>query len=324
MKTITTIDKFIEGDRVQGFYLCVEKHIRHKRNGDLYLDLSLRDRTGVVAAKVWDKVEEYSEKFEQSEAVAVSGIIESFQDRLQLIVKKINRATIQYYARYGYDPALIVPASAHDPQEMWATIVALISKIKHKGLRKLVSLIYRENKDRLLILPASMIIHHDYRSGFLEHVLSMAQIGKFLATHYQVDEDLLMAGIFLHDIGKLRELSGEFENRYTDEGNFIGHIIIGYDIIREALGEVEGFSDELRWKLKHMLLAHQGTLEWGSPRRPAFKEALLLHMIDNMDAKFNLMDKLLEEDQNAGKWTDLRNYFHTALYKGNDATDPTG
>ncbi len=324
MKAITTINKFVEGNRIQGFYLCVEKHLRHTRSGDLYLDLLLRDRTGVVTAKVWDKVEEYSQKFDQADPVAISGVIESFQERLQLVVKKINRATIQHYARYGYDPALIVPASAHDPQEMWQEIVTIIRTIKHRHLKKLVSLIYRTNKERLLIMPASMTIHHDYRSGFLEHVLSMVKVGQFLSSHYQVDKDLLITGILLHDIGKLRELSGELESRYTDEGNFIGHIIIGYDIVREAITAIDDFPGELRLKLEHMILAHQGMPEWDSPRKPAFKEALLLHMIDNLDAKFNLMGKLLEKDQNDGRWTDIRNYFHTALYKGDNAADKPG
>ncbi|MFH1851286.1 MAG: HD domain-containing protein [Candidatus Neomarinimicrobiota bacterium] len=324
MKAITPIDKFIEGAEIQGFYLCVEKHLRHTRSGDLYLDLVLRDRTGAVAAKVWDKVAELNDKFSAAQPVAVSGLVERFQDRIQLVVKKINHATIQHYARYGYDPALIVPAAARDPQEMWTDLVELIRGIGNQQLRKLVSKLYRENKERLLILPASMTIHHDYRSGYLEHVLSMARIGEYIACHYQADRDLLLTGVLLHDIGKLRELSGEFDNRYTDEGNFIGHIVIGCEIVREAMAAIGGFDDELSWKIQHLILAHQGAYEWGSPKKPAFKEALLLHLIDNLDAKTNLMDKLLADNQNDGNWTDLRNYFRTALYRGQDESDQTG
>ncbi|NQU26832.1 MAG: hypothetical protein HQ528_00945, partial [Candidatus Marinimicrobia bacterium] len=138
MKSITTIDKFTEGAKVQGFYLCSEKHIRHTRAGDLYLDLVLRDRTGSISAKIWDKIEKYANRFENSDPVAVSGLVETYQDRMQLVIKKINRATIQHYARYGYDPALIVPASVHDPNEMWLEIVALIRQIRNPWLKKLV------------------------------------------------------------------------------------------------------------------------------------------------------------------------------------------
>jgi len=324
MKSITTIDKFTEGAKVQGFYLCSEKHIRHTRAGDLYLDLVLRDRTGSISAKIWDKIEKYANRFENSDPVAVSGLVETYQDRMQLVIKKINRATIQHYARYGYDPALIVPASVHDPNEMWLEIVALIRQIRNPWLKKLVSALYRENKDRLLILPASMLLHHDYRSGFLEHTLSMARIGLYLAKHYSLDSDLLLAGILLHDIGKIRELHGDLETSYSDEGNFIGHIVIGYDIISEKINQIDNFPTDLSLKIKHMILAHQGNYEWGSPRKPAFRVALLLHMIDNLDAKMKLMEKILSEDQNEGNWTDLRNYFRTAIHKESDASGQIG
>ncbi len=324
MKAITPIDKFVEGAGVQGFYLCVEKHLRHTRNGDLYLDLVLRDRTGSINAKLWDKVEDFIGKFKMSDPVAVSGTVESFQDRLQLVVKKINLATIQHYARYGYDPALIVPASEHDPQDLWRDTVKLIKSLKNEYLQKIVSVIFKENKERLLVLPASVSIHHNYRSGFLEHTLSMAEIGIFLAGHYQVDRDLLLAGILLHDIGKVHELEGEFEQAYSDEGNFLGHIVIGLEMVAKVIAELKDFPEDLSLKLKHLLAAHQGQPDWGSPRRPVFPEALLLHMIDNMDAKFNLMQKIIADSPEEGNWTDLRNYFRVPLYKGDNASDKTG
>lgn len=315
---------FAEGAKVQGFYLCVEKHLRNTRSGDLYLDLVLRDQTGQINAKIWDKVDVYTDKFMKADPVVISGVVESFQDRLQLIVKKINRATVQHYARYGYDPALIVPAAERDPQDLWHDTVQLIGTITNRKLRRLVSTLYKEHKEQLLILPASVSIHHNHRSGFLEHTLSMAVIGDFLGKHYQVDRDLLLAGIFLHDIGKVRELSGEFELTYSDEGNFLGHIVIGTEMVTEAIARINEFPVDLALKIKHMLVAHQGTHEWGSPRRPANKEALLLHMIDNLDAKLNLMEKIISDSQEEGNWTDLRNYFRLPLFKGNNASDKTG
>ena len=320
MKTITCIENFNDGDLIQGFYLCVEKHLRHTLSGDLFLDLRLRDRTGSINGKIWNNVEKLNEKFNAGDPVAVSGNVDSFKERPQLIVKKINRASVQYYGRYGYDPSLIVPASSKNPNDMWRVITKIIRSIKSNPLRKLVSMIYRENKDILLVHPASVKMHHNYRSGFIEHVLSMAEIADQLAVHYQLDRDLLIAGVFLHDIGKIIEISSDLEAEYTDEGNFIGHIVISRDIVRSAAKKITNFPEDVQIKLEHMILSHQGKYEWQSPKKPKIREALLLHLIDNMDAKMNLFVLALEESAEDGDWTDRHNYFRIPLYKGDNET----
>ena len=318
MKPITQISSFKEGASIQGFYLCVEKHLRHTRAGDLYLDLILRDNSGTVPAKIWDKVDEFNEKFSAGNPVAIKGNIESFKDRLQLVIKKINIASVKNYGRYGFDPSLIVPTSPYNPNKMWKRVVQIIGKMKNPFLKKVVSNIFREHKDKLLIHPASVMMHHNYRSGFLEHILSMAKIAEKLTPLYKLDQDLVMAGVLLHDIGKLTEISSSLEAEYTDEGNFIGHIVIGRDMVREACAKIKGFPKILQQQLEHIILSHQGKFEWQSPKQPSFEEALLVHFIDNMDAKMNLMKLALEEDQQDGKWTDRKNIFRTALYKGID------
>ncbi len=318
MKPITQISSFKEGASIQGFYLCVEKHLRHTRAGDLYLDLILRDNSGTVPAKIWDKVDEFNEKFSAGNPVAIKGNIESFKDRLQLVIKKINIASVKNYGRYGFDPSLIVPTSPYNPNKMWKRVVQIIGKMKNPFLKKVVSNIFREHKDKLLIHPASVMMHHNYRSGFLEHILSMAKIAEKLTPLYKLDQDLVMAGVLLHDIGKLTEISSSLEAEYTDEGNFIGHIVIGRDMVRKASGKIKGFPKILQQQLEHIILSHQGKFEWQSPKQPSFEEALLVHFIDNMDAKMNLMKLALEEDQQDGKWTDRKNIFRTALYKGID------
>ena len=320
MKTITCIANYKEGDSIQGFYLCVEKHLRHTRSGDLFLDLQLRDRTGSINGKIWDNVDKLNEKFNAGDPVAVSGNVDSFKERPQLIVKKINRASVQYYGRYGYDPSLIVPSSSENPKDMWKAITKIISSIKSNPLRKLVSMIYRENKEILLVHPASVKMHHNYRSGFIEHVLSMAEIANQLAVHYQLDRDLLIAGVFLHDIGKIIEISSDLEAEYTDKGNFIGHIVIGRDILRSAAKKITNFPEDIQIKLEHMILSHQGKYESQSLKKPIIREALLLHLIDNMDAKMNLFALALEESAEGGDWTDQHNYFRIPLYKGDNET----
>jgi len=315
MKAITQINKFKEGASINGFYLCVEKHLRTTRSGDLYLDLVLRDRTGQIDAKLWKDLDKYQDKFVAGEAVAVAGDIDIYLDKLQLNVKKINAATVQTYGRYGYDPALIVPSSPHDSKQMWKEIFNLIKTIKNKYLRSLVSSIYKQYETQLLTYPASVKMHHNYRSGLLEHNLSMAKLGKTLAKHYKVDQDLLMTGIFLHDIGKVKEITSDLEASYSDEGNLIGHIVLGRDIAVRAAQKIIGFPADLLSKVEHMILAHQGLYEWQSPKKPKFKEALLLHFIDNMDAKLNLIDKAIEEDLESGNWTSRRNHFRIPLLK---------
>ena len=320
MKTITCIANFKDGDSIQGFYLCVEKHLRHTRSGDLFLDLPLRDKTGSINGKIWDNVDKLNEKFNAGDPVAVSGNVDYFKERPLLIVKKINRASVQYYGRYGYDPSLIVPASSKNPNDMWKAITKIIRSIKSTPLQKLVSMIYHENKEILLVHPASVKMNHNYRSGFIEHVLSMAEIADQLVVHYQLNRDLLIAGVFLHNIGKIIEISSDLEAEYTDKGNFIGHIVIGRDIIRSAAKKITNFPEDIQLKLEHMILSHQGEYELQSPKKPKIREALLLHLINNMDAKMNLFALALEESPEGGDWTDRHNYFRIPLYKGDNET----
>jgi len=317
MKAITQIHKFKEGADIRGFFLCVEKHIRNTRSGDPYLDLILRDKTGQITAKVWKEVGEYQDKFSAGDAVVVAGQVDFYLDKLQLNIKKINVASVQDYGRYGYDPALIVPSSEKDPKQMWKELTAYIKNINNKHLKQLVSSIYKEYESSLLTHPASVVMHHNYRSGLIEHTLSMAQIGISLAKHYEVDIDLLMTGIFLHDIGKVKEITSELEASYSDDGNLIGHIVLGRDIVVNAANKISGFPPELLQKVEHLILSHQGLYEWQSPKKPKMLEALLLHLIDNMDAKMNLMKKAISEDVEEGKWTSRRNYFRIPILKNN-------
>ena len=319
MKKLSSIENFKEGNSIQGFYLCVQKHIRHTRSGDLYLDLELRDISGHISGKIWDTVSELNEKFEAGDAVVVSGDVESFMDRPQLVVRKINKATVQHYSRYGFDPAHIVPTSKKDPIKMWNEIEDIINGMKNKYLQSLVATIYKSNKKQLMIHPASVKMHHNFRSGFLEHILTMAQIAKKISPLYSVELDLVLAGVLLHDIGKLKEINSEYEAEYTDEGNLIGHIVIGRDMVLSAINKIRKFPEDLSQKMEHIILSHQGKYEWQSPKMPSFPEALLVHMIDIMDAKMNLMDIAYTEDQEPGKFTNRHNYFRIPLLKKDES-----
>ena len=319
MKKLRSIDTFIEGDKVQGFYLCVEKHLRYTRTGDLYIDIELRDNTGHISGKIWDNVSELNTKFDSGNAVVISGNVESFIDRLQLVVKKINKATVQHYGRYGFDPVNIVPASKKDPQKMWQEIELMINALKNKQLRKLVSNIYKTNKKKLMIHPGSIKMNHNYRSGLLEHILSMAKVAKKIIPLYDVDKDIVLAGVLLNDIGKLREINSEYESDYTFEGNLIGHKVISRDMVRESIDRIKNFPEILAKKIEHILISDLGLDSFKNQKTPSFPEALLIHLIHLLDSKMSLMEISIEEDQDPGYFTNQYNYFRTPLLKKDES-----
>ena len=318
MKSITSIDKFKEGESIQGFYLCFEKHIRHNRNGDLYIDLRLRDKSGSINAKIWDNVKVLNQKFESGDPVAISGDVESFMERPHLIIKKINRASVQYYGRYGYDPSLIVPSSNFNASDMWKSIVRIIKSINSNYLRRLVSIIYKDNKEVLMTHPATINLHYNFRSGFLEHTLSMVKIAENLIKHYNVDRDLLLAGIFLHDIGKIVEISSDLESNYSDKGKFIGHTMLGRDIVRNTLKKIKNFPKDTQTKLEHIIISEEAKYASDNKIAPKIPESLLLVLIKNIDSKMNLFSMTLDKSYDDGNWTDSHNFFRTSLFKGND------
>ena len=315
MKKLRSIDSFADGDKVQGFYLCVEKHLRYTRKGDLYIDLELRDNTGHISGKIWNNVSELNTKFDAGNAVAISGNVESFLDRLHLVVKKINKATVQHYGRYGFDPANIVPASKKDPRKMWQEIELLINGIKNKQLYRLVSDIYRSNKKKLMIHPGSIKMNHNYRSGFLEHVLSMAKIAKKITPLYNVDKDLVISGVLLNNIGKLKEINSEYISDKTFDGHLIGHKVISRDMVRNSINNIKNFPKPIAKKIEHILISDLGQDTSRSFKLPSFPESLLIHLIDVIDSKMNLMDMAIKQDQEPGNFTNQHNYFKTPLLK---------
>ena len=320
MKPIVSISNFKEGQTIQGFYLCVEKHLRHTRSGNLFIDLILRDNTGKINGKIWDKVEAFDKKFSQGDPVAIKGNVESFLDRHQLTVTRINKATVQNYARYGFDPALIVPVSAYDPKKMWKEIISIIRSINNPFLKKLSYNLYEKNKEKLLTHPASVTMHHNYRSGYLENVLSMVKMAKTLAPHYNLDVDIVFAGILLHDIGKLHCIESAYETSYTEKGNLLGHIVVGRDMVCNEAKKIKNFPKDLLLKIEHIILSHQGKYEWKSPKKPAFAEALLVHLIDFLDSQMNIMEQEIKADQDKDIFTSKYNYFNIPLLKGSNGS----
>ena len=315
MMKIIPISKFKEGQIVQGFYLCVEKKIRHTRAGDLFIDIWLRDQTGKVQAKIWKKVKELDKKFSVGDAVAAKGTVEVFVDEFQLVIEHINKATVQRYARYGFNPALVVPTSPYDAQKMWKEIVGVIRSIKNPLIKKLIFNVYTENKQKLLKFPATVMHQYSYRSGFLEQSISLVRTGKFMAKHYKLDLDIVIAGLLLFDIGKLDSIDSNYQPNLSKAGNLLGHVALGRNKIMSAAKKIKNFPNELLLQIEHMMLAQHNFNQGQSIVTPMFKEALLVCMLTGLDSQMSIMKKIIEEDADNQDFTSHYNFFRTPIYK---------
>jgi 3'-5' exoribonuclease len=287
---------------VTATFLVQTKDIRQKKTGEPYLSLMLGDRTGELDAKMWDNCAEVMVTFERDDFVRVRGLLQIHQNRLQLTVHKLQRLSAT-----EVDFADFFPASERNPDEMFAELENMIAGMANPYLKGLLGAIFSDPDvtRRYRIAPAAKMIHHAYLGGLLEHVLSLAGLARATAAHYRnVDLDLLLTGVILHDIGKIYELTYDRSFSYSTEGQLLGHIIIAMRMIAGNIHAVEGFPPKLRMLVEHMVLSHHGELAFGSPKVPMFPEALLLHHLDNLDSKMECMRVSVDKDRQVdGCWT---------------------
>ena len=257
-------------------------------------------KTGIVDAKVWDMNKDI-QSFQENDFIKVDAFVTTFNNELQLNVKRIRRS------REGeYDPADFIPSTDKNIDEMYTQLLAYIKTIQSPYIKKLLEEIFLRHpvisKD-FKYHSAAKIMHHSFRGGLVEHTLSVTQICDFMAPRYEfVDRDILVACAMLHDVGKIMELSDFPENDYTDEGQLLGHIFIGAELIRDTAAKIEGFPQKLVTLLMHCILSHHGELEYGSPKVPETIEAFILHCADNMDAKTKMFEEMLAADNTQGSW----------------------
>ncbi len=312
---LSTIGTFKANEEVRAYLLLKEKHLRLTRDGKPYLDVILTDRSGTIIGKIWEHAGEIEPMIETGSAVGVRALVEEFRGKRQLNITRIVPVNEEDFASKGFSWELILPQSSKNPDRMWKFIEKTINKMNNDWLKKLLSLLIIDNRAKILKHPASLRLHHATMGGFLEHLVYMLNLGTYAAKQYELDADLVIAGILLHDIGKLDELSGYPNNIYTHEGNFLGHVVLGYHLVDKAIASIPDFPEELALKMKHILLSHQGTYEFQSPKKPAFPEALLIHYLDEMDARMDMMKTAISQELDEGEWTSMNNYFHVPLYK---------
>lgn len=311
------IADFSENESISGYFGVVSKSIRKTKTGADYLDLTLVDRTGKINAKIWDKTDEFKDKFNLGDAVAVKGQIVSFNDELQIRVDQIRKATEELDKQYGFDLSDIIPRTSKNIDQMWNEIRDISESISDPFMRMLVANIYEKYEQPLRKHPGSLVLHHAYLGGLLEHIHAMSRLGVSICENYpELNRDLVLTGVLLHDIGKLKELNFTPVTNYSDVGNFIGHIVLGRDILIEEAARIDNFPELLRLKLEHIILSHQGKLEWQSPKEPMFLEALAVYYIDEIDTRINQMKNEIESDTSDANWTSRNNYFRRVLYKG--------
>ena len=286
------IESLREGERINEIYLCKVKQSALTKAGKPYDNLILQDKTGTLDAKIWEPGSVGIDEFDSLDYIAVMGDITSFQGNLQLNVKRVRKVQ-----EGEYDPKDYLPVSKKDIDGMYTELLGLIASVKHPYLRKLLESFFVEDKDfekRFKFHSAAKSVHHGFVGGLLEHTLSVTKNCDYFAATYPIlNRDLIVSAAIFHDIGKLEELSTFPENDYTDEGQLLGHIMIGAMEIAERIKTIDGFPVKLAHEMEHCILAHHGELEYGSPKKPALPEAVALSYADNIDAKMETMRELL-------------------------------
>ncbi|NLM21572.1 MAG: HD domain-containing protein [Peptococcaceae bacterium] len=288
------ISQLKPGETFVSFFLIRKVECRSTNSGNKYLDLVLSDISGEIPAKLWDCTPEDESRFAKNMLIKVKGLVVEWQGKKQIKIDRIRQAS----EKDKLDINDFVPAAPYPAQEMYTALLAYLERIGHQKLRETVRLIIGQVEDKLLTWPAALHNHHALRSGLLYHTLTMLQAGEALLQIYTfLNKDLLLAGIILHDIAKIEEIEANdlgLASDYSTEGQLLGHIIQGIKIIDRAARQV-GLEEELSLQLQHMILAHHYEPEFGSPKKPMFPEAEVLHYLDILDARMFDMQKALSE-----------------------------
>jgi 3'-5' exoribonuclease len=275
-------------------FVVSNKQIKSKKSGEPYLDLTLMDRTGTIQAKMWDNVEECAYTFDQDDIVKIKGLINKYNQRWQLTIHKVRKME-----DVDIDFSDYLPKTSKDIDLLWQTLGEFVASMTEPHLRRLLELFMADPEiaRAYRIAPAAKTMHHAFIGGLLDHVVSLFRSCDLVARNYAfINRDLLLTGAFLHDIGKVHELSYARSFGYTTEGQLLGHLIIDLEMLHAKLAQVPGFPPQLKILVEHLIISHHGQYEFGSPKLPMFPEALMLHYLDDLDSKMEAMRAQFERD----------------------------
>ena len=291
-----------ENKVITSSFVVVIKQVKPKKTGEPYLALTLGDRSGQLEAKMWDNVEEALNAFEQEDFIKVKGLINKYRNRFQLTIHKVRRL-----GDAEVDFADYLPKTTKDIGELWQTLAGFIATFENAHLRGLVEAFMADPEiaEAYRTAPAAKSLHHAYIGGLLDHVVSLFRSCDLVCRNYpQVNRDLLLTGAFLHDIGKIHELTYNRSFSYTTRGQLLGHMVIELEMLQAKIAQVPGFPAELKTLVEHLIISHHGQYEFGSPKLPMFPEALMLHYLDDLDSKMENMRAHFERaGESDGAWT---------------------
>ncbi len=308
------VDHLKDGDRIDQTFLVKSVRIAETKAGKPYLILTVMDRSGEITGPIWDNAEALSQKCQPGNFIRLSGQVQSYREKPQLRVDDV-----EVVSEDDVDKADFIAVSTKDMDGMAEAIQELIRSVHNPHIKKLLQRFFKKGElwEAFKTAPAAKGIHHAYVGGLLEHCLSMARIADFLSSHYPgVDRSLLLAGVLLHDIGKVKELQAEVGLiEYTPEGRLKGHLVIGSELVAQEARNLRDFPEDLLIRLQHLILSHHGRQEFGSPIVPMTVEAFLLNHIDEMDSKMNLMEQLRRKFTGREyAWSDYQRSLERFLY----------
>lgn len=311
------IGQLREGDRMSDIYLCKHRQAAVTKNGKSYENVILQDKTGTIDAKIWDPNSSGIDDFDVLDYIDVVGDVSNFQGALQVSIKRVRKAS-----EGEYDPADYLPVSEKDVNEMYQGLLNILATVKNPYLTKLNDMYFRNNESfekAFKFHSAAKSVHHGFVGGLLEHTLSVVKLCDYYCTCYpEMNRDLLLTAAAFHDVGKMKELSTFPENDYTDDGQLLGHIYMGTELIRASIRRIPEFPKKLSSELCHCILAHHGELEYGSPKKPALMEAVALNLADNTDAKLESFREVLKTAKDNDGWLGYNRLFESNLRRSSN------
>ena len=305
-----------DGDRVSDVYLCKHSQTAMTKTGKEYINLVLQDKTGSIDAKIWDPGSGGISDFKDLDYIYIMGDAHTYNGAIQISVSRLKVAHDGEFV-----PADYLPMSQYDNEEMYKELKAVCDTVKNEYLHRLLLSFFSDDPEtvkKFRMGSAAKQVHHGFVGGLMQHTLSVTRLCKYYVKMYPIlNHDLLITAALLHDIGKIRELSPFPMNDYTDDGQLLGHIVMGAEMIAEHASKIEGFPDKLNSELQHCILAHHGELEFGSPKTPELMEAMALNLADNTDAKMESMTELLGSTTEKG-WLGYNRIFEANVRKSSE------
>ncbi len=302
------------GDVIDDVFVLSEKTLSQKKDGNNFLNMVLSDKTGSIKGVIWDNVDQIAASVTSGDFVRIKGNVNEYRGSLQLVIKEMEACPMD-----TLDASDFLPKTPRDIESMFDRLLRITATIDTDHFRELIEAFWNDEDfvRSFKIAPAAKKMHHAYLGGLLEHVLSMASLADKVAGHYSgIDRGLLIAGAILHDIGKTKELEYEFKIDYTDQGRLLSHIVIGLKMIDEKFLKIDNFPEDQLLLLKHLVVSHHGSQEFGSPEPPKTIEAVVLHYIDEIDSKVNGIRNFMATEDPNENWTSYHRILGRHFYKG--------